>query len=66
MSNKRDSSIVYFILGIYTLLINWYYNHSIILLILSYLFWPVYLVYEILVGHLSHDMWKTIPEHYFK
>jgi hypothetical protein len=66
MSNKRDSSIAYFVLGIYTLLINWYYNHSIILLILSYLFWPVYLVYEILIGHLSHDMWKTIPEHYFK
>ena len=66
MSNKRDSSIVYFILGIYTLLINWYYNHSIILLLLSYLFWPVYLVYEILIGHLSHDLWKTIPQHYFK
>ena len=66
MNNKRDSGIAYFVLGIYTLMINWYYNHSIIFLILSYLFWPVYLVYEILVGHLSHDMWKTIPEHYFR
>jgi hypothetical protein len=66
MSNKRDSSIAYFVLGIYTLMINWYYNHSIIFLIFSYLFWPVYLVYEILVGHLSHDMWKTIPEHFFR
>ena len=64
--DKRTSSIIYFILGIYTLMISWHYNHSIILLIIHYILWPFYLVYELLNGHLSHDLWKTIPESYFK
>lgn len=64
--NSRNGGIIYFLLGIYTLLISWHYNHSILLLIIHYIFWPVYLVYEILQGHLSHDLWRTIPESYFK
>ncbi|GAC1438703.1 MAG: hypothetical protein NVSMB63_02800 [Sediminibacterium sp.] len=64
--NRNNSGILYFLLGIYTLLISWHYNHSILLLIVHYIFWPIYLVYEILVGHLSHDLWKTIPLSYFK
>jgi hypothetical protein len=64
--NSRDSSIIYFILGIYTLLISWHYNHSWLLLIIHWIFWPIYLVYELLTGHLSHDMWRTIPMSYFK
>jgi hypothetical protein len=63
--NKQNGSIVYFLLGIYSLMISWHYNHSILLLILHYIFWPIYLVYELLVGHLSHGMWKTIPMSYF-
>ncbi|HWB26420.1 MAG TPA: hypothetical protein VG738_13125 [Chitinophagaceae bacterium] len=63
--NKRDSGIIYGILGIYTVLISWYYNHSIILAIVHYLIWPVYLIYEILIGHLANGMWKTIPQSYF-
>jgi len=63
---NRDSSILYLILGIYALLINWYYNHNIIFLILAWIFWPVYLVYELLTGHLSHNAWKDIPLSYFK
>jgi hypothetical protein len=35
-------------------------------LIIHYIFWPVYLVYELLIGHLSHDLWRTIPLSYFK
>jgi hypothetical protein len=62
----RDSGIIYFILGIYTLMISWHYNHSVILLIIHYIFWPIYLIYELLIGHLSHGMWKSIPESYFK
>lgn len=61
----RDSSIIYFILGIYSLMISWHYNHSILLLIVHYIFWPVYLIYELLIGHLSHGMWKSIPQSYF-
>jgi hypothetical protein len=64
--NNRDKSIIYFLLGIYSLMVSWYYNHSIVLLILHYIFWPIYLLYELLIGHLSHDMWKVIPLSYFK
>jgi len=63
---KRETSTAYLLLGIYALMISWYYNHSIIILILCYIFWPVYLVFELLTGHLSHGMWKTIPLSYFK
>jgi hypothetical protein len=63
--NKQNGSIVYFLLGIYSLMISWHYNHSILLLILHYIFWPIYLLYELLTGHLSHGMWKIIPMSYF-
>lgn len=62
----RDTSIVYFLLGIYSLMVNWYYNHNLLDLLLSYLFWPLYITYELLTGHLSHGMWKIIPLSYFK
>jgi len=63
---NRDKSIIYFILGIYALMVSWYYNHSIFWLIIHFIFWPIYLLYELITGHLSHDMWKIIPESYFK
>ncbi|MET3500444.1 MULTISPECIES: hypothetical protein [Mucilaginibacter] len=63
---KRETSILYLVLGLYSLMISWYYNHSVILLIIHYIFWPVYLIYELLIGHLAHGMWKTIPLSYFK
>ena len=62
----RDSSILYLLLGIYTLMISWHYNHNLIILLICYIFWPLYLIYELLIGHLSHDMWRTIPMSYFK
>jgi hypothetical protein len=64
--DKKDSSILYFILGLYALMVSWYYNHSLIILLLTYIFWPVYLLYELLIGHLAHGMWKEIPLSYFK
>ncbi len=64
--NNKNSSILYFILGIYSIMISWYYNHSILLLIVHWIFWPIYLVYELLNGRLSHDLWKQIPLSYFK
>ncbi len=63
---NRDSSILYLVLGIYSLMVSWHYNHNLIILLISYIFWPVYLIYELLVGHLSHGMWKEIPLSYFK
>jgi hypothetical protein len=47
--DNRNSSILYGILGIYSLLISWHYNHSILLLIIHYIFWPIYLIYELLI-----------------
>jgi len=66
LMGSKNGGIIYFLLGIYTLLISWHYNHSILYLIIHYIFWPIYLVYEILQGHLSHDLWRTIPASYFK
>jgi len=63
---NRDSGILYAVLGLYTLMVSWYYNHSIVLLVVHWVFWPVYLVYELLVGHLAHGLWKSIPQSYFK
>jgi hypothetical protein len=63
---NRDSSLLYLFLGIYAMMVSWYYNHSIIILLLSWIFWPVYLMYELLIGHLAHGMWKEIPLSYFK
>ncbi|HUR12505.1 MAG TPA: hypothetical protein VM012_14105 [Flavitalea sp.] len=62
----RNGSVIYFLLGLYTLMISWHYNHSILLLIIHWIIWPVYLIYEIFIGHLSNDLWRTIPESYFK
>ncbi len=62
---NRDKSIVYLVLGLYSLMISWYYNHSILYLLIHYIFWPIYLIYELLKGNLSHDLWRTIPESYF-
>ncbi len=63
---RSSGGVIYFILGIYTAMISWFYNHSILLLIIHYIFWPIYLVYELLVGHLAHGLWKSIPQSYFK
>jgi hypothetical protein len=62
----KGSSLLYMLLGVYSLMISWYYNHSIFYLIIHWIFWPIYLIYELLSGHLSHDLWKTIPMSYFK
>jgi hypothetical protein len=63
---KRETSILYLVLGLYTLMISWYYNHSLILLLVHYIFWPLYLIYELLTGNLAHGMWLKIPLSYFK
>ena len=62
----RNSGFIYFLLGIYAMMISWYYNHSIFFLILHWIFWPIYLIYALLTGKLSHDMWRDIPLSYFK
>jgi hypothetical protein len=63
---NRDSGILYLLLGIYSMMVSWYYNHSITWLIIHWVIWPVYLMYELLTGKLSHGMWKEIPLSYFK
>jgi hypothetical protein len=63
---NRDSSIIYALLGIYALMVSWYYNHSLLLLVVHFIFWPIYLIYELLIGHFANGMWKVIPQSYFK
>jgi len=64
--NRKSGGLIYFLLGVYAAMISWYYNHSIILLIIHVIIWPIYLIYELLTGNLSHGMWRSIPESYFK
>jgi len=64
--NRKSGGLIYFLLGIYAAMISWFYNHSILLLIIHVIIWPIYLVYELLTGNLSHGMWRSIPESYFK
>lgn len=65
MSNESNDggikSILYFLLGIYTVIINWHYNHSIVDAFFAWIFWPVYLVYSCVVGNLAHHAWYDIP-----
>lgn len=67
LKNKkmRKGSLVYFLLGIYAVVINWHFNHSIFDVVLSYLFWPIYLIYSLLTNHLAHHQWWDIPASYF-
>ena len=58
-------NIIYFALGIYSIMVSWFYNHSVFLAIVHYIFWPIYLVYELLTGHLANGMAKTILNNYF-
>lgn len=58
--------LLYFILGIYSVLLNWHFNESILYAILSWIFWPIYIIYSILTKHLSHGQWLEIPLSYFK
>jgi len=62
----RSGSITYLLLGLYAVMINWYYNHNVIDVILSYIFSPFYLIYAVLNGNLSHGMWYEIPNSYFR
>lgn len=58
-------SLIYFGLGLYAVMISWFYNHSIIDAIIAWMFWPIYLIYSIVVGHLAHHMWYIIPTTFF-
>lgn len=57
--------IFYIIMGTYSVIINWYYNQDIIDAILAWIFWPVYLIYSLVTGHLAHHLWYDIPARLF-
>lgn len=63
--NRRTNSIIYFLLGLYTCMISWFYYHSIFWLIINYIFWPLSLIYFLLTGKLADNMWSIIPGKYF-
>jgi len=60
----RTGSVFYFLLSIYAVMVNWFYNHNILYAILAFLFSPFYLIYELLAGHLAHGMWLRIIHAY--
>ena len=56
---------VYLISGIFMLMVSWFLNHSVILAIIHYLFWPIYLVYCLLTGKFADGGLMEIINHYF-
>jgi hypothetical protein len=56
----RIGSVLYFILSIYAVMVNWYFNHNVLYAILAFLFSPFYLIYELLMGHFANGMWLKI------
>lgn len=62
---KQELVIIYLLIGVYSLAISWYYNHSVLYGLIHYFGWPIYLVKELFQGRLSHSMWKIICESYF-
>jgi hypothetical protein len=61
----REGSYLYTVFSIYAVLISWYYNHDIMLAIFHYIIGPWYIFYELLMNHLSHGLWRSIPLSYF-
>lgn len=61
----KGGGLLYMLCGLYTVMINFHYNHSIFYAILSWMFWPFVLVYNLIVDNLSHGMWHIIPSTYF-
>jgi len=61
----RNRSVIYFLLGLYTAIISWHYYHSIVWLIIHWVFWPISLLYFLLTGKLAHWEWLNIPKHLF-
>ncbi len=61
----RSKSVIYFLLGLYTALVSWHIYHSVILLIIHWIFWPLALIYFLITGHLAHGQWLSIPKGYF-
>jgi hypothetical protein len=57
--------IIYFVLGIFAIMTSWYENHSVLLVILHYIFWPVYLLVELLRGVFANGGGSAIIHYYF-
>lgn len=62
---NRIGSLLYLFLGIYVVMISWFYYHNVFYAIINYLFWPLSLIYFLLTGKLADGMWRTILESYF-
>lgn len=61
----RQSGLIYFLLGVYSAMVSWFYYHSIFWLIINWIAWPISLLYFILTGKLANGQWLSIIQHYF-
>lgn len=63
--NNSQRSLLYTLCGIFSVMVNWYFNHSVIYAILAWAFWPAYMFYALLTGHFAHGGFNTIWNYYF-
>ncbi len=56
----KKNGFIYFLLGVYSAMTSWFYYHSVILLIINWVFWPISLLYFLLTGKYANRQWLTI------
>ena len=62
---NKNGSVLYFLLGVFAIMTSWYFNHSVLLAIIHYFFWPLYLLIELLEGKFSGGGFMAIIHYYF-
>lgn len=62
---KTGGGFLYFLLQVYAAMISYFYFKSIFWAIVSFIFGPLYVLYSLIAGRLSHGMWQIIPNSYF-
>jgi hypothetical protein len=61
----KKGSFLYFILGVFSLMVSWYFNKSVVWLIIHWLIWPLYLLWCLITGHFSDGQLMDIINYYF-
>lgn len=62
MFNKKT---LYPILGVYAVLVNYFFNHNLFFAFITWIYWPIYLFYKVLTGDLDNGVWLQVINYYF-
>lgn len=65
MSAKSTGGLLTLLLDIFAAMISYFYFKSVFWAIICFIFGPIYVIYSLIIGRLSHGMWHIIPNSYF-